>query len=91
MKAAPLLVAWHDDNTPVYSAHFELHGRSRLATGGGDGNVRVSWICTKERANIGLKSLIVVESRHKWRNSEGDLSFDAQKTFTSCQCRQMVS
>jgi chromatin assembly factor 1 subunit B len=41
MKAAPLLVAWHDENAPIYSAHFEQHNKGRLATAGGDGNVRV--------------------------------------------------
>lgn len=41
MKATPLLVAWHDENSPIYSAHFELQGKGRLATAGGDGNVRV--------------------------------------------------
>ena len=41
MKATPLLVAWHNDNTPIYSADFELHGKGRLATAGGDNNVRV--------------------------------------------------
>ncbi len=41
MKAAPLLVAWHDENAPIYSAHFEPHGKGRLATGGGDMHVRV--------------------------------------------------
>lgn len=41
MKAAPLLVSWHNDNAPIYSAHFEPHGKSRLATAGGDNNVRV--------------------------------------------------
>jgi hypothetical protein len=41
MKAAPLLVAWHDENAPIYSAHFEPHNKGRLATAGGDGNVRV--------------------------------------------------
>ncbi|GAB7353675.1 hypothetical protein MBLNU459_g4081t1 [Dothideomycetes sp. NU459] len=41
MKAAPLLVAWHNDNTPIYSAHFEPHGKGRLATAGGDNNVRL--------------------------------------------------
>ncbi|KAI5272939.1 WD40 repeat-like protein [Aureobasidium subglaciale] len=41
MKAAPLLVSWHDENTPIYSAHFEPHGKGRLATAGGDNNVRV--------------------------------------------------
>lgn len=41
MKAAPLLVAWHEDNAPIYSAHFEPHGKGRLATAGGDHHVRV--------------------------------------------------
>jgi chromatin assembly factor 1 subunit B len=43
MKAAPLLVSWHNENAPIYSAHFEPHGKGRLATGGGDNNVRVSF------------------------------------------------
>jgi len=42
MKSTPLVVHWHDQNAPVYSAHFEPHGKGRLATGGGDNNVRVS-------------------------------------------------
>lgn len=41
MKAAPLLVAWHEDNAPIYSSHFEPHGKGRLATAGGDHHVRV--------------------------------------------------
>ncbi|CAK1354568.1 putative WD repeat-containing protein [Cercospora beticola] len=41
MKAAPLLVSWHDDNSPIYSAHFEAQGKGRLATAGGDCNVRI--------------------------------------------------
>ncbi|KAK5171791.1 Chromatin assembly factor 1 subunit [Saxophila tyrrhenica] len=41
MKAAPLLVAWHDENAPIYSAHFEPHGKGRLATAGGDNHVRI--------------------------------------------------
>jgi chromatin assembly factor 1 subunit B len=41
MKAAPLLVSWHNENAPIYSAHFEPHGKGRLATAGGDNNVRV--------------------------------------------------
>ncbi|KAF2106445.1 chromatin assembly factor 1 protein [Lophiotrema nucula] len=41
MKASPLLVSWHDENTPIYSAHFEPHGKGRLATAGGDNNVRL--------------------------------------------------
>ncbi|RFU32580.1 hypothetical protein B7463_g3760, partial [Scytalidium lignicola] len=41
MKATPLIVNWHNDNAPIYSAHFEPHGKGRLATGGGDTNVRL--------------------------------------------------
>ncbi|KAF2007376.1 WD40 repeat-like protein [Amniculicola lignicola CBS 123094] len=41
MKASPLLVSWHNENAPVYSAHFEPHGKGRLATAGGDNNVRL--------------------------------------------------
>ncbi|KAL9068880.1 MAG: hypothetical protein Q9157_006350 [Trypethelium eluteriae] len=41
MKAAPLLVSWHNENAPVYSAHFEKNGKGRLATAGGDNNVRL--------------------------------------------------
>ncbi|WPG97913.1 WD40 repeat-like protein [Acrodontium crateriforme] len=41
MKATPLLVAWHEDNAPIYSAHFEPNGKGRLATAGGDHHVRL--------------------------------------------------
>ncbi|RSL98046.1 hypothetical protein CEP52_010536 [Fusarium oligoseptatum] len=36
MKASPLIINWHDQNAPVYSAHFEPNGKGRLATAGGD-------------------------------------------------------
>ncbi|KAK7953433.1 chromatin assembly factor 1 subunit B [Apiospora saccharicola] len=41
MKSTPLIIHWHDQNSPIYSAHFEPHGKGRLATGGGDNNVRI--------------------------------------------------
>ncbi|KAF2751787.1 WD40 repeat-like protein [Sporormia fimetaria CBS 119925] len=42
MKASPLLVAWHDENTPIYSAHFQRQSKGgRLATAGGDNHVRL--------------------------------------------------
>ncbi|KAI1375362.1 WD40 repeat-like protein [Hypoxylon crocopeplum] len=42
MRSTPLIINWHDKNAPIYSAHFEnQHGRGRLATGGGDNNVRI--------------------------------------------------
>ncbi|KAH7196754.1 WD40-repeat-containing domain protein [Fusarium flagelliforme] len=41
MKAAPLIINWHDQNAPVYSAHFEPSGKGRLATAGGDNHIRI--------------------------------------------------
>ncbi|TDZ20527.1 putative WD repeat-containing protein [Colletotrichum orbiculare MAFF 240422] len=41
MKSTPLIINWHDQNAPVYSAHFEPQGKGRLATAGGDNNVRL--------------------------------------------------
>ncbi|KAL7274762.1 Chromatin assembly factor 1 subunit [Rhizina undulata] len=41
MKAVPLTIHWHEFNQPIYSAHFEPHGKGRLATAGGDNNVRI--------------------------------------------------
>ncbi|KAI0018565.1 WD40 repeat-like protein [Xylariomycetidae sp. FL0641] len=41
MKSTPLIINWHDKNLPIYSAHFEPHGKGRLATGGGDNSVRI--------------------------------------------------
>ncbi|RYC64777.1 hypothetical protein CHU98_g1418 [Xylaria longipes] len=41
MKSTPLIINWHEKNAPIYSAHFEPHGKGRLATGGGDNGVRI--------------------------------------------------
>ena len=62
MKASPLLISWHNDNAPIYSAHFEPHGKGRLATSGGDNNVRL-WrvdIDGEERRVIYLTTLVKV-------------------------------
>jgi len=64
MKASPLLISWHNDNTPIYSAHFEPHGKGRLATAGGDNNVRL-WRFERdgeERNVTYLTTLIKVRS-----------------------------
>ncbi|THC98902.1 hypothetical protein EYZ11_001615 [Aspergillus tanneri] len=37
MKATPLLIAWHNDNAPIYSVHFDPNGKGRLATAGNYG------------------------------------------------------
>lgn len=34
MKASPILIAWHNDNAPIYSVHFDPNGKGRLATAG---------------------------------------------------------
>lgn len=47
MKAKALTVHWHLENQPIYSAHFQPSGPAgsnaitRLATAGGDNNVRI--------------------------------------------------
>uniref|UniRef100_A0A093VI89 Putative WD repeat-containing protein C26H5.03 n=1 Tax=Talaromyces marneffei PM1 TaxID=1077442 RepID=A0A093VI89_TALMA len=41
MKATPLLIAWHNENAPVYSVHFDPHVKGRFATAGNDNNVRI--------------------------------------------------
>ncbi|KAH6672199.1 WD40-repeat-containing domain protein [Halenospora varia] len=48
MKAAPIIVNWHAENAPIYSADFQPHGKGRLATGGGDNNVRLWRIDSEE-------------------------------------------
>ncbi|OAG38941.1 hypothetical protein AYO21_06819 [Fonsecaea monophora] len=34
MKAGPLLIQWHHESQPIYSVHFDPHGKGRLATAG---------------------------------------------------------
>lgn len=40
MKATPLIINWHQENAPIYSADFQPSGK-RLATAGGDNNLRL--------------------------------------------------
>ena len=70
MKASPLLISWHNDNLPIYSVHFEPHGKGRLATAGGDNNVRL-WKVERdgeERSVTYLTTLMKV-SRFKALNA----------------------
>jgi len=50
MKSVPLIINWHDSNAPIYSADFQRGEKGRLATGGGDNNVRVGCL---PRSNFG--------------------------------------
>ncbi|KAI0173571.1 WD40 repeat-like protein [Hypoxylon sp. FL1284] len=57
MRSTPLIINWHDKNAPIYSAHFESqHGKGRLATGGGDNNVRI-WKVEGEGENRSVEYL----------------------------------
>ncbi|KTW27421.1 hypothetical protein T552_02399 [Pneumocystis carinii B80] len=41
MKASVIQIHWHIEAASIYSAHFEPCKKGRLATAGGDGNVRI--------------------------------------------------
>ncbi|KAG9243284.1 WD40-repeat-containing domain protein [Calycina marina] len=41
MKSTPLIINWHESNAPIYSADFQRGDKGRLATAGGDNNVRL--------------------------------------------------
>ena len=62
MKASPVLISWHNENSPVYSAHFDPHSKGRCATSGGDNNVRLWRIANEgdERSVEYLSTLIKV-------------------------------
>src|ERR1700761_8901633 len=101
MKAAPLLVSWHNENAAIYSAHFEPHGKGRLATGGGDNNVRVSFFPSNNFLPNSifllawLQSLTedekAMETRRHRRRTEGDLPFHPYQAHASRQCRTVGS
>lgn len=73
MKAAPLLVQWHNEGTPIYSAHFEPHGKGRLATAGGDNNVRVSGQTNIVEYRAVLTQPTALEDRFCRRRKKSDL------------------
>lgn len=54
MKAKALTVHWHLENQPIYSAHFQPSSsgiNNRLATAGGDNNVRIWRLEYQDAAN----------------------------------------
>ncbi|KAF9999199.1 hypothetical protein BGZ65_005406 [Modicella reniformis] len=55
MKVKPLQIHWHDKQ-PIYSAHFEPGPKGRLATAGGDGNVRI-WRIVKDKDSTHVEFL----------------------------------
>lgn len=60
MDSAPITVHWHEGNQPVYSADFQnpSDGFARLATGGGDNNVRIWRMDIDDRECDALKTSI---------------------------------
>lgn len=60
MKAAPLLISWHNESQPIYSVHFDPHGKGRLATAGGDNNIRL-WTLERdgEEAKVSFLATLV--------------------------------
>jgi hypothetical protein len=86
MKAAPLLVSWHNENAPIYSAHFEPQGKGRLATAGGDNNVRVGRREVVETLQWVTDGRIALESRGSRRGTQGHVSVHARKALTSREC-----
>ena len=75
MKASPLLVSWHNENTPIYSTHFEPHGKGRLATAGGDNNVRL-WRVEKEGEERTVTYLTTLMKVGRIHSFEANLSVD---------------
>ncbi|KAL3450191.1 WD40-repeat-containing domain protein [Aspergillus insuetus] len=60
MKATPLLIAWHNDNAPIYSVHFDPNGKGRLATAGNDNNVRLWKVeCVGQERKVSYLSTLV--------------------------------
>lgn len=80
MKAAPLLVSWHNENAPIYSAHFEPHGKGRLATAGGDNNVRV---CATELFALDDADMYAaLERREQRRGAKGHIPLNIGQAHT---------
>jgi hypothetical protein len=88
MKAAPLLVSWHNENAPIYSAHFEPHGKGRLATAGGDNNVRVWAVCTA--AGDLADHYAAMERGEPRRGAEGHIPLHARQAHAGRQCSPVV-
>lgn len=62
MKAAPLLISWHEESQPIYSVHFDPHGKGRLATAGADNNIRL-WLLERDGDEVKVSYLSTL-TRH---------------------------
>ena len=84
MKGAPLLISWHNENAPIYSVHIEPHGKGRLATSGGDNNVRL-WKLTAEGDERKVSYLTTLIKVLPTCNSTSEIGTYMFKAYASCQ------
>ena len=93
MRATPLIINWHhnDNNNPypIYSAHFEPHGKRRLATGAGDNNVRVSQCQLCLAPHLG--SYLALTRRQLWKVEENGEQRNVEYLATLSKHTQAVN
>lgn len=70
MKATPLIINWHDQNSPIYSCDWEKAGKGRLATAAGDGNVRVCSVYPELKYERDTNWHLVMDHRIRWRRPQ---------------------
>ncbi|CDK27103.1 unnamed protein product [Kuraishia capsulata CBS 1993] len=79
LKAARLEIHWHDNNLPVYSVDFQRAvkgGHSpRLATGGGDNNIRI-WRPIYSEDGTSIKSMEYLSTLAKHTQAVNVVRFD---------------
>lgn len=90
MKAKPLTVHWHQDDQPIYSADFQPNtpvtkGLSpRLATAGGDNNVRL-WQLNMESlenaTDTSVASVVYIATLEKHTQAVNVVKFDPSGRF----------
>uniref|UniRef100_A0A060T4T3 ARAD1B02090p n=1 Tax=Blastobotrys adeninivorans TaxID=409370 RepID=A0A060T4T3_BLAAD len=78
MKAKALTVHWHQDNQPIYSAHFQPGG-NRVATGGGDNNVRL-WKLEYNSAGTEVQSVTYLSTLSRHTQAVNAVRFDPKGT-----------
>ncbi|KAF5098223.1 hypothetical protein D0Z00_002103 [Geotrichum galactomycetum] len=82
MKAKALTVHWHLENQPIYSAHFQPSANGanrRLATAGGDNNVRIWRLEYQDQANpTAVTSLTYLATLAKHTQAVNVVRFDSK-------------
>lgn len=85
MKASAISIHWHHENAPIYSAHFQpgnsSNGVNRLATAGGDNNVRI-WQVERTDTNTNNKATGLNNINTNGTNNIKNTS-DSNETSTS--------